>query len=111
MNAFNVFRKDDAVVRALQGSQVALHEYRMAYDNLLQVATADRDDWSKQKIAMEDDLRALAIRNSEAERLFKVRYDNIWPGLQCDSDCKKICSMQRPQPPEPDPHDLTIHVD
>ncbi|KAG2444671.1 hypothetical protein HXX76_001415 [Chlamydomonas incerta] len=81
VNAFNVFRKDDAVVRALQGSQVALHEYRMAYDNLLQVATADRDDWSKQKLAFQDDLRALAIRNSEAERLFKEQLTSLQDAL------------------------------
>ena len=47
--AFQVFRPDDSVVRALAGSQVSLHEHRMAYKNLLAVANADRSDWEQQK--------------------------------------------------------------
>ncbi len=47
--AFKVFRPDDSVVRALAGSQVALHEHRLAYNNLLAVANADRNEWGQQK--------------------------------------------------------------
>jgi hypothetical protein len=50
--AFHIFRRDDAVVRTLQGSQVAVHEYRMAYDNILEASRREREEHERDKLRM-----------------------------------------------------------
>lgn len=50
--AFHAYRRDDAVIRTLQGSQVAVHEYRTAYDNLLAASKLERDDLARDKLRL-----------------------------------------------------------
>jgi hypothetical protein len=43
---FFAYRPDDAAIRALQSSQVALHEYRLAYQNLKESMDSDSRKWA-----------------------------------------------------------------
>lgn len=47
--SFIGYKPDQALTAALAGSQVALHEHRLAYENLLAAFTKDRGGWEQQK--------------------------------------------------------------
>ncbi|GLC40452.1 hypothetical protein PLESTF_000434500, partial [Pleodorina starrii] len=80
--SFHVFRRDDAVVRTLQGSQVAVHEYRMAYDNILEANRRERYEHEREKLLLEEELRAIFLAKAEADRLLKGQISGLQAGLR-----------------------------